>query len=117
MKTKNKKWNVSFSEEATKKLDDMPDDVYEELTKIVKGFQTGKLDPKKVGQPVDLVELQIKLICPECKSHKVEWLLDKNSDEVTFHCLNCNESFWMTYEEYKKAIEKNKDKIIDSSLS
>jgi len=90
----------------------MPDEVYEEFAKIVKGFKTGKIDPKKIGQPVDWAELDIKLVCPECKSNKVEWLLDKNSDEVTFHCLKCTESFWMTYKEYKDTVKRNPEKII-----
>ena len=109
---KNKKWKVKFSEEAVRKLKDIPDDVYEEFEKMVKGFKEGKLDPKKVGQPIKWVELKIKLKCPDCKSNNVEWLLDKNSNEVTFHCLKCSESFWMTYEEYKKAVKRNPDKIV-----
>ena len=109
---KNKEWKVKFSEEIIKKIDSMPDDVYEKFEKIIKGFKTGKLDPTKVGQPIDWVDLKIKLRCPECQSNEVEWLLDKNSNEVDFHCLKCNESFWMTHEEYKGAIKRNPDKII-----
>ena len=110
---KNKRWKVKFSDEATKKLDDLPDKVYDELVKIVKGFKDGKLNPKKVGQPINWIELDSKLKCPKCKSNKVEWLLDKNSDEATFHCLNCGESFWMTHKEYNEAVKKNPDKLID----
>ena len=115
MKTeKNKKeWKVTFSEEVLKKFEDLPDEVSEEFEKIITGFKTGKLDPTKIGQPRDLVELDIKLKCPECKSEEVEWLLDKNSDEVTFHCLKCSEGFWMTFGEYKRAVEKNSDCIIN----
>ena len=109
---KNKEWKVKFSEEVIRKIDDMPNDVYEEFVKIVKGFKTGKLNPKKVGQPINWVELDVKLKCPKCKSNNVEWLLDKNSNEVTFHCFKCSESFWMTYEEYKDAVKRNPDKII-----
>jgi ribosomal protein L33 len=109
---KPKKYKIEFSKEASKKLDDLPDDAYEELTKIVTGFKTGKLNPEKVGQPIDWVELDTKLECPECKSNNVEWLLDKNSKEVTFHCIHCSESFWMTQIEYKNAVKRNPDKII-----
>ena len=109
---KNKKWKVKFSEEVIRKSKDMPDEVYEEFERIIKGFKTGKLDPKKVGQPINWVELDLKLKCPKCKSNKVEWLLDKNSDEVTFHCLKCSKSFWMTHEEYNSAVRRNPDKII-----
>ena len=45
-------------------------------------------------------------------SKNVEWLLDKNSKEVTFHCLKCSGGFWMTFDEYKQAINKNPDCII-----
>ena len=112
MKEKNKKWKIKFSEEALAKIDELPDKAYKELTCLIKGFKTGRLDPKKIGKPVDWIKLKIKLICPKCKSKKVEWLLDKNSKEVTFHCLNCNESFWMTKKEYENAIKKNTDCII-----
>ena len=111
---KKKRWKVKFSEEFVRKIDDMPDDVYEEFAKIVKGFKTGKLDPKKIGQPINWAELDVKLKCPECESNKVEWLLDKNSNEVTFHCLKCSENFWMTYKEYKEAVGRNPDKVIKS---
>lgn len=107
-----KKWKVTFSEEVLKKFEDIPDDVSEEFEKIIKGFKTGKLNPTKVGQPVDWVELDIKLKCPKCKSENVEWLLDKNSNEVTFHCLKCSEGFWMTIDEYTRAVKKNPDCII-----
>jgi len=107
-----KKWKVEFSEEATKKLGDLPDDTYDELVKIVQGFKEGKLDPIKIGQPVNFVDLKIKLKCLECDSENVEWLLDKNSDEVTFHCIACGESFWMMHNEYKEAIKKNPKQII-----
>lgn len=109
---KNRKWKVKFSEEATRKLDALPDNVYNELIRLVKGLKEGKIDPIKMGRPVDWVELDLKLICPECNSNNVEWLLDKNSNEVTFHCFKCDESFWMTYKEYKVAIRKNPDKLI-----
>lgn len=110
---KNKKWKVKFSKDIIKKLDDMPDDAYKKFEKLIKGFKTGKLDPTKVGQPINWMKLKTKLKCPECQSNKVEWLLDKNSDEVTFHCLECSESFWMTHKEYKDAIKRNPDKIIN----
>jgi len=112
MKKENKKWDVEFSKEVTEKLGDLPDETYEELVKIVKGFKEGKLDPTKIGQPMDLVDLNTKLKCPECNSEDVEWMLDKNSNEVDFHCLECGESFWMTHKEYKGAIKRNPNKII-----
>ncbi len=112
-KIKNKQWKVAFSSEATKKLNEIPDEVHQELERIIKGFKTGKLNPKTLGQPVDYEELFVKLECPECTSKEVEWLLDKNSEEVTFHCLKCSESFWMTHEEYKGAVSRNKDKVIN----
>lgn len=106
-----KKWKVVASNEFMKKSKDLPDDVYEKLTDVIQCFKSGELDPEKVGEPIDFIELKIKLVCPECKSKDVEWLLDKNSDEVTFYCLNCSESFWMTYDEYKGAVTRNPDKI------
>lgn len=90
----------------------MSDSVLEELEKLIKGFKTGELDPTKIGQPVEWVDLDIKLMCPKCESRNVEWMLDKNSNEVTFHCLKCSESFWMTKKEYKNAVKKNPNKII-----
>jgi len=113
MKKRNKrKWRVKFSKEILDKFEDLPDDVSEQFEKIVKGFKTGKLDPIKIGQPVNWMELKIKLKCPKCKSTSVEWLLDKNSNEVTFHCLKCGEGFWMTYKEYENAVKKNQECII-----
>ena len=112
MKRKNKKWKVVFSNEILSKIDKLPDKTYYQLTKLIKEFKTGGLDPRKIGKPVDWVELVIKLLCPKCKSKEVEWLLDKNSNEVDFHCLNCGESFWMTHKEYKSAIKRNPDSII-----
>ena len=112
MKKKAKRYKVEFSEEVLKKFKDLPNNVHEEVEKIIKGFKSGKLDPAKVGRPMDLVALDKKLICPECDSRVVEWLLDKNSDEVTFHCLKCGESFWMTHKEYNDAIKRNPDKVI-----
>lgn len=109
---KNKKWKVKFSDEALNKLDDLPDNAYEELTKIIQGLKNGKIDPTKLGKKVNWVELDKKLICPKCKSEEVQWLLDKNSDEVDFHCLKCSESFWMTNKEYKMAVKRNPDKIV-----
>ena len=111
-KSAEKKWEVAFSNEALEKFKDLPDDTAEEFEKLIRGFKTGKLNPTKIGKPVNWVKLDKKLICPECKSQDVEWLLDKNSNEVYFHCLKCNESFWMTLKEYDKTIKKNPDKII-----
>ena len=108
-----KKWKVKFSEEILKDFNDLPDDVAEEFEKIIKGFKTGKLDPTKLGKPIDYQELEIKLICPDCNSKDVEWLLDKNSMEVDFSCPNCDRTCWMTYEEYKEAVRNNPDKIVD----
>src|SRR3989344_4736564 len=104
-----KKWKVTFSDEVLEKFKEIPDNIVEEFEKIIKGFKTGELDPTKIGQPIDWIELKVKLKCPKCKSKNVEWLLDKNSNEVTFHCLKCSEGFWMTINEYKKAIKKNPD--------
>ena len=109
---KGKKWKISFSNEFLKKFESLQDNVVEELEKLIKGFKTGKLDPTEIGQPVEWVDLDIKLICSKCESKDVEWMLDKNSNEVIFHCLKCNEGFWMTKKEYKNAINKNPNKII-----
>jgi len=106
-----KRWKVRFHENVLRKLEEIPDDVAEEFEKLVIGFKKGEIDPKKIGHPVKWIELDIKLRCPVCGAYKVEWLLDKNSNEVTFHCLSCSESFWMTPEEYKNAIKKNPDCI------
>ena len=111
-KNGNKKWKVVFSEEFLDKYKDIPDNVAEEFEKLIKGFKTGELDPTKIGSPMNLVDLDVKLKCPNCESKNVEWLLDKNSKEVTFHCLECSDCFWMTFDEYKKAIEKNPDCIV-----
>ncbi len=112
---KKKKWKIVFSKDVLKKFEDIPDDVAEEFEKLIIGFKTGKLDPTKIGHPIDWIELDARLKCPKCKSEDVEWLLDKNSNEVTFHCLKCNEGFWMTINEYKKAVKKNPDGIISST--
>lgn len=112
MKKENKKWKIKCSKEFIEKSRDLPDEVYEELVKIIKCFKEGGLDPTKVGKPMDLVELKIKLLCPKCDSNNVEWFLDRNSNEVDFHCLKCVEGFWMTHNEYKDAIKRNPDKII-----
>lgn len=109
---KNKKWKIKFSDRALKQIDDMPDKAYEKLEKFIKGIKTGSLNPKLIGHSIEWVELKTKLKCPKCKSSKVEWLLDKNSNIVDFHCSNCDETFWMTYKEYKKAVKRNPDKII-----
>ena len=116
MKEEPKKWKIEFSEEAMEQSKDLPDEVYGELSKIIKGLKEGKLDPTKIGQPSDWIDLDKKLKCPECHSENVEWLLDKNSNEVDFHCMECSESFWMSHEEYKITIERNPDKIVDSNL-
>lgn len=97
-----------------KKFEDLPDNSAKEFEKIIKGFKTGELDPTKIGQPVDWAELKVKLKCPKCKSENVEWLLDKNSDEVTFRCHKCDEGFWMAINDYKRAVRKNPDCIISS---
>jgi len=109
---KKKKWKVMVSENVLKKFKDIPDNVADEFEKLILGFKTGKIDPTKIGSPVDWVKLDIKLICPKCNSKEVEWLLDKNSNEVTFNCLKCDESFWMTFNEYKRAIKRNPQNII-----
>ena len=112
MVKQNKKWNIEFSGKVLKKVNNLPDETYNELVKIVKGFKEGTLDPTKVGKSMDLKELNKKLKCSNCSSKDVEWFLDKNSNEVDFHCLECDESFWMTYKEYKRAIKNNPNKLI-----
>ncbi|MAG01730.1 hypothetical protein CMI42_00155 [Candidatus Pacearchaeota archaeon] len=107
-----KKWKVEFSDEFVKELEEISDDVSEEIENLIKGFKSGDIDPTRVGHSVDWMELGEKLICPDCESREVEWLLDKNSSEVDFHCLECSESFWMTYDEYKDAIKRNPDRRI-----
>jgi ribosomal protein L33 len=107
-----KKYKVKFSEEVLDKYNDLPDKVVEEFEKIIKGFKEGTIDPTKLGTPIDWIELKIKLKCPKCKSNEVEWLLDKNSNEVTFNCLRCSEHFWMTKKEYEIAVKRNPDCIV-----
>ncbi len=116
-KNSKKKFKVEFSDDSLKKINNLPDNAYNKLCDIVKGLKSGKLNPKTLGKPLDWIDLKIKLICPRCKSKEVEWLLDKNSNEVDFHCLNCMESFWMTYKEYKKAVKRNPDKVVGLNAS
>lgn len=111
-KAEGKKFKVKFSKEASDSYMFLPDDVLEDFDKIIKGLKNGTINPEKIGKPVKWVELDMKLKCPKCKSSNVEWLLDKNSDEVDFCCLKCGEAFWMTNKDYKTAVEKNSDCII-----
>lgn len=111
-KNNKNKWEVKFSKEFLDKIEDIPDDIAQEIEKIIIGFKTGKLDPTTFGTPINWVELDIRLKCPECKSNNVKWLLDRNSNEVTFRCLKCKEGFWMTHKEYKNAIKKYPKDII-----
>ena len=67
-KEEKKKWKVTFSNEVLEKFKEIPDNVAEEFEKIIKEFKTGKLDPTKIGQPINWIELKVKLRCPECKS-------------------------------------------------
>lgn len=112
IKKKKNKWKVEFSKEFLNKIEDIPNEVGEELEKIIIGFKTGKLDPTKIGNPIEWIELDIRLKCPECESNNIQWLLDRNSNEVTFRCLKCSEGFWMTYKEYKDTIKRNPQNII-----
>ncbi|MBI2043338.1 hypothetical protein HYT25_03045 [Candidatus Pacearchaeota archaeon] len=45
---KNKKWKIEFSEEINKKINNLPDKVYEEFEKIIQGLKTGELDPREI---------------------------------------------------------------------
>ncbi len=106
----NKKFKVTTTEEFDKQFQNVPDEVAESIEKLIKGFKTGKINPKKVG--TKLKQCEIKLICESCDSKNVSWLLDKNSNEVYFTCKDCGKTYWMTLKEYNKAIKKFPECII-----
>lgn len=89
-------------------LDGLPDEVKLELEEIMKKLASGEV----LGEPCDFTKCDIQLLCPRCGCSNVIWMLEKNSQEVTFNCYNCGEKFWMTVEEYKLATEKNPECII-----
>lgn len=113
---KKKEWKVEFSPQALRKLNNIPDKEYEELSKGIKGFiekiQSGK-SPAELGSPIKPLTLEKKLLCGTCRSRNIEWWMDDNSKEVYYSCEACGESAWMTEEEYKKALEEYPELVFE----
>ncbi len=59
---KKKKWKVIIRPKAMKDIDDIPEEDYEEFekefSKIIKGFESGEIDPREIGEPVDIEKLK-----------------------------------------------------------
>lgn len=102
----NKEYMVIIPDEVQKKIDESPvaDEVEEVIQKLMKG--------EFVGDKTELVECEQRLICCECRSKNISWMIDENNKEVYFKCLDCRESGWMPEKEYKEIIKQHPHFII-----
>ena len=59
---KKKKWKVIIRPEVMKDIDDIPEEDYgefeKEFSKIIKGFESGEIDPREIGEPLDIEKLK-----------------------------------------------------------
>jgi hypothetical protein len=65
-------------------------------------------------QPVDA---PIKLLCGQCGSKQIDWIVDKGSNEILYECFDCGERGWMTMYEYKKACKRFQESVFEINLN
>jgi len=107
-----KNFNVKYSKEVIEKLDDLSDKDYNKIFKGIKELVKKLEKGENPGTPIDWIKPKNQLACNKCKSENVEWLLDRNSNEVDFSCYDCKNHFWMTLKDYENAVRNNPDCII-----
>jgi len=94
----------------SKKIVVLPEGFMRELPEEVKKKVLKELDKLKdglaVGEKMDMAEPNTFLICGECESKDMSWLLDKSSEEVYYRCYGCGNKGWMTENEYENSIKK-----------
>jgi len=120
-KKKGKEKIVIGTEKFTKKFEELPSEIQEELEKIFEGFASGEIDPTKVGTEIEREPLQKKLLCGKCGSKDIEWWLNKaigkrkrgEADDVSYNCNACGESAWMWYGEYLDALRRHKEWVFE----
>jgi hypothetical protein len=54
----NKGYKIFSHPDVMKDMEQVPDDVLEELDRIIVGLKNGTIDPSEIGEPVDMRELQ-----------------------------------------------------------
>jgi len=54
--TKKDEYMVVIPEKVKKMIEDAPEEVREDIEKLIKGFVDGTIDPKEVGEPVSDAE-------------------------------------------------------------
>lgn len=106
MKEKDEGYVVVIPESIRKQIEEAPDDVQEDIEKLIKGFVDGTLNPKEVGESVDLSDVKEKLMCGACGSKNISWTSD-SVEEVYYRCFDCEEHAWMTIEEYEDAKKRH----------
>lgn len=106
-KNNSKKRIVIIPEYVDKRV---PDEIRPEFEKVINDLANGKI----VGRRMELQKCKKMLVCPQCGSEDVSWILDKNCSEVYFNCYNCEECFWQTKKEYEKAIKNNPDCLVEN---
>jgi len=97
---------VVIPDSIRKQIEGAPEDVQEDIEKLIKGFVDGTINPKEVGEPVNLVDLKEKLLCGKCGTKNIEWTSD-GVEEVYYRCGNCESHAWMTIEEYEDAKQRH----------
>lgn len=55
---KEKKYKVKLAKGVMEDMEDVPEDVEKELNNLIKGFKDGSIDPKKIGEPVNMEKLR-----------------------------------------------------------
>jgi hypothetical protein len=103
---------VVIPDRIKKKIEDAPDEVKEEIEKLMQGFISGELNPMMVGsgKRVNWKPMKKKLRCGKCGSREITW--NRDGEEVYYHC-ECGESAWMYYKEYLRAMKTHPDAVFE----
>lgn len=105
---KKEEFMIIIPKEVDEGIKALPKEVQEEFEEALKKLQD---DPMSVGER--LFECDIKLLCAECESRNMMWLVGEDTKEVSFACEDCGLHAWMEWEEYQKAIKEFPELIYD----
>ena len=78
-KYKDGSWKIEFTENFDMDFNGLPDGAKDELMKFIKGVESGRIDPLKMGQrmcgycgdPVEDIPKEGNIMCPNCQKSLV----------------------------------------------
>lgn len=101
---------VIIPDSVAQRIAEEPQEVQDEINRIIESLESGDLDPLEHSDPMEFVQGE-RLLCAECTSNNIQWMRCVTDDEHFFQCFDCGNKGFMDGQEFHELLISRRELV------